>query len=108
MLAADRHAYNELEEIFTVYRGQDADAPVGLSWTTDRAVAEKFARGHRGLWNERPTVLTGEVCKRDVAAFYTGRKESEVVAFGPGAVEIMQRERVLAWTDISICSRGVQ
>ena len=94
MLAADRHAYNGLAETITVYRGQDSGGPVGLSWTTDRRVAEGFARGMRGGPNASPTILTGVVRKRDVAGFYNDRKESEVVAFSPDAVEIMQRERV--------------
>ena len=96
MLAADHRGYSRLADTITVHRGQDDAAPVGLSWTTDRAVAERFARGHRFIWNPHPVLLTGSVSKRDVAGFYTDRKESEVVVFEPGAVEITQRERVEA------------
>lgn len=63
----------------TVYRGQDLDEPVGLSWTTDRAVAESFARGHRGIRHENPVVIEAKVHTCMVAFTCDDRGESEVV-----------------------------
>lgn len=40
---------SDLPASLTVYRGQDADAPKGLSWTLERKVAAEFARGHRNI-----------------------------------------------------------
>jgi hypothetical protein len=77
----DRALYDALPERFTVYRGQDANAPVGLSWAIHRDVAAGFARGHRGLHNERPVIITAEVAKLNVAGVYADRQEGEIVLF---------------------------
>lgn len=69
----------DLPESMTVYRGQSADAPKGLSWTLNRAVAESFARGHRGILNRNPVVLELEVTRDQVAMFINDRDEDEVV-----------------------------
>lgn len=69
----------KLPDRMTVYRGQSASAPKGLSWTLDRKVAEGFARGHRNIRVPDPVVLEMEVTP-DLVAFYTNaRKEREVV-----------------------------
>jgi hypothetical protein len=62
-------------------RGQNDGATVGLSWTLDKGVAEGFARGHRGIWNPSPIVITAEVYKRDVAFACAERHEAEIVVF---------------------------
>lgn len=69
----------DVPEGLTVFRGQDADAEKGLSWTRDRKVAEAFAHGHRGLNNPNPVVLEMEVFRGDVAFTCNERDEAEVV-----------------------------
>jgi hypothetical protein len=79
---AARTFYDALpKSSIAVFRGQDRSAHIGLSWTTDRTVANGFARGHRGLLNPNPVVLTTTVAKRNVAFVNTEREEAEVVLF---------------------------
>ncbi len=70
-----------LEERLVVYRGQDADAPVGLAWTLDRDTAVEFAHGHRGLRNPSPVILKATIRKTEVACHFHDRGEDEVVLF---------------------------
>jgi hypothetical protein len=67
-------------ETFTVYRGQPPGAPLGLSWSLDREVAQRFAKGaaFRGV-RMNGEVLTDEVPRERVLAYLTGRGEAEVV-----------------------------
>lgn len=70
----------DLPERVTVYRGQSASAPKGLSWTLDRAQAEAFARGRRRLHDPATrVVLELEVTPAQVAFYTNARKEREVV-----------------------------
>jgi hypothetical protein len=89
----DREFYNTLPELLTVYRGQDAASPVGLSWTLDREVAAGFARGHRLLFNKSPIIISAEVAKRHVAGAYTEREEKEIVLFRPS--QAVRRRRLM-------------
>jgi hypothetical protein len=81
MKADDLAFYKPLPKAFTVYRGQNEGARVGLSWTLDEGVAKTFARGHRGIVNAAPIVIVAEIDKRDVAFACTDRHEAEVVIF---------------------------
>jgi hypothetical protein len=94
MAPKERDTYLALPKTITVYRGQDASAPVGLSWTTNRSVAETFGRGHRGILNSQPVVFEGTVCKRHVAGVYSEREESEIVVFEPAEVEFTNGEQL--------------
>ncbi len=67
----------------TVFRGQLDDYEPGLSWTLDRSVAVKFARGHRGVKAPNPVVLCATVRREDIALYLTDRSEAEVVLFAP-------------------------
>lgn len=62
-----------------VYRGQDASAPMGLSWTRSRKVAEEFARGHRLYFNPNPVVHELVITPGKVAFLCDDRDEEEVV-----------------------------
>lgn len=84
------NVYNDLPETITIYRGQDRDHPIGLSWTLNLDVARFFGRGHRGMWNDHPVVLTGTVRKNDVAFVASDRDEQEIVVFSTSAVEILK------------------
>lgn len=70
-----------------VYRGQDGDAPLGIAWTTDRAVAEKFARGAATRQGNRGgSIIEATIPRNLVLAYVTGRNEDEVI-FDPAALE---------------------
>ena len=77
----DLDAFKSLPNEFTLYRGADEFAPLGLSWTLDRRVAESFSRGHRGSLNQNPVVLEANVTRNAVAFLQTSRQEAEVVLF---------------------------
>lgn len=87
-----RSFYEALPDKVAVYRGGDGwDVMGGLSWTLDYEVAETFARGHRGMFNPHPVVISGVVAKDDIAFATNERGEKEVVVFDAKAV----RERAL-------------
>lgn len=66
--------------VITVYRGQRMTDPTGCAWTTDIAIAKKFAMTGGGRTTIKDGVLLkGKVKVADVLAFITGRNESEVI-----------------------------
>lgn len=74
-----------------VYRGGVEDAnEYGLSWTTDRERAEWFAV-RMTADDEVGVVLEGMVAKKDVAAYFTGRGENEIVVFDADLVDVVAR-----------------
>jgi len=79
--ADDQKFYDSLPLEVTIYRGQDADDLVGLSWTKSRDVAVSFAVGHRGILNARPFLIEAITIKSDIAGAYTDRNQSEIVIY---------------------------
>jgi hypothetical protein len=77
MPAVDQAFFDSLPEEITVHRGTRQKVPLGISWTTDRACADFFARRFAGHDDGR--VVSGIICKRDVWAVFTGRKEAEIL-----------------------------
>lgn len=74
---SDLAMYDNLPTTVTVYRGVSRkDRIRGLSWTTNRKVAEWFARRFDA---ETPMLCQARVSKQDVIASFTERNESEVV-----------------------------
>ncbi|MGQ3300175.1 hypothetical protein [Reyranella sp.] len=76
--------YQALPARFVAYRGADArehSQGLGFSWTLSRQVARSFARGHRGMPNDQPTLFAAILNSRDVALALNDRKEMEVVLF---------------------------
>lgn len=73
-------AFKRLPREFTVYRGGDPSGDSFLSWTTDRKIAEFFAR--RGVsGNEKPRkIMSRTLNKSQVFAVMFGRGESEILA----------------------------
>lgn len=65
-------------DMVTIYRGVKVDDHRGLSWTTDRSVAEWFAKrfGHNG---DKCYVFTGKIRKEDIITIFNSRNENEVV-----------------------------
>lgn len=68
------------QKIYDVYRGQDEGANVGIAWSLDLKIAEKFANG-AGLRqsNRGGTILHMQVERKDILAYLTGRGESECI-----------------------------
>lgn len=66
------------EKTVTIYRGVKVNNYRGLSWTTDKGIAEWFARrfGHDG---DKCYVFTGTINKKDIFALFSSRNEKEVV-----------------------------
>lgn len=63
----------------TVYRGQVGDA-LGISWTLNLGIAEKFARTGGGRQKvDGGKVLTGKVHRSKILAYLTSRDEFEVI-----------------------------
>ena len=88
--------YNELPERITVYRGCSKMRQRGLAWTTDRGVAEGFAKGHRQIEVPEPVVIKCDVPKSVVlATFAYDRQENEVL------LDYLRLPRIL-----SICLAG--
>jgi hypothetical protein len=68
------------QPVIIVYRGQDADAPLGIAWTTSKCVAKKFTRGAATRQGNRDgVVIQGTVKREDILAYLTGRNEFEII-----------------------------
>ena len=79
MLPENLDAYNELPELIKVWRGQDR-GDFGLSWSTSREVALRFALRQRRIC-KNPTLLSGLAPKQLVAGAFEDRNEHEVLLF---------------------------
>ena len=80
ILSADEQKiFNALPERVRVFRGCPRERTMGLSWTTERHVAERFAHGHRGIRVPDPVVATGLIAKADIFIINSDRKEHEVL-----------------------------
>jgi hypothetical protein len=79
LLGSDARAfYDSLPALIAVYRGCEKGRERGLHWTTDRAVAERFASGQR-CFNRFPTLVRAVIPKQHVFAVFADREEIEVV-----------------------------
>lgn len=75
----DRSFVDGLPDLITIYRGCHKAHVLGVSWSTDKAVAGRFARGHRGIAVERAVIASAVIPKCAVFTVITDRDESEVV-----------------------------
>ena len=72
--------YDDLPNKIEVYRGASRSRIDGaISWTTDRKIAERFARGHRGIAVPDPVIATGIIRKAQIFAAINDRQENEVL-----------------------------
>ena len=71
--------YDTLPDYIRVYRGADTQSLYGLSWTTNKETALQFARGHRGIFNEAPALLSGFIRKYNILMADNSRKEFELL-----------------------------
>ena len=77
-----KEMYDKLPSEVKVYRGVLTDDinidKLGVSWTTDKKVAEMFALRFARLGGT-PWLMEGEVYKEDILYFTNAREESEVL-----------------------------
>jgi hypothetical protein len=76
--AARRH-FEGLPDPIRVFRGTSRARVLGVSWTTDRQLAEGFARGHRRIPVPEAVVATALVPKAAIFGVTVERNESEVI-----------------------------
>lgn len=83
-LPAERVSGPGGRKYYRVFRGQEDGARIGIAWSLDRAVAERFAKG-AGLRapTKNPVVYEARIHHRAVLAYLTMRGEAEVVV-NPG------------------------
>jgi hypothetical protein len=74
----DRALYDELPPTIEVFRGGKRPTIRGVSWTTDRRVAEGFATGKRARTPD-PRLAVAQIDKAHVFFLSTERQEAEVV-----------------------------
>ena len=75
----DRQFYDRLPSQVRVYRGCGRRRVRSLPWTTDRAVADKFARGGRFPQPPDPVIACAEIAKANLFFVSADRQENEVV-----------------------------
>jgi hypothetical protein len=78
----------DLPDKLRVFRGCSRERVLGVAWTTDRQVAEGFARGHRGIPVPDPVVASGVIDRRQVFMTFDDRSESEIVLDPDGLREL--------------------
>ena len=66
------------DDMVTIYRGVGVNSHKGLSWTTDKGVAEWFAKRFK-TDGDKGYVFTGRVHKKDIIVLFNSRNEQEVV-----------------------------
>lgn len=68
------------QKVFTIFRGQDEDGTLGIAWTTDIEVAQRFAAGAGTRQrNRQGIVYKAKIKRQHILAYLTGRNESEVI-----------------------------
>ncbi|TGE02436.1 hypothetical protein [Methylobacterium nonmethylotrophicum] len=75
----DRAFYASLPDRITIYRGCDMDRVMSLAWTTDKAIALGFAKGHRGISVPNPVLASAFVRKHSILGAYQERQEHEIL-----------------------------
>ena len=76
---AQRAFFDALPDQVAVFRGCSRPRLRGLAWTTDRTVAEGFARGHRNIPVPGPVVASAIIPKEHIFFVTNDRSEKEVV-----------------------------
>jgi len=76
---SQRQFFETLPPLVRVFRGCARLRVRGIAWTVDRAVAEDFARGHRGIRVPEPVVASALIPKEHIFFVTNERQEKEVV-----------------------------
>ncbi len=93
MSADERAALAALPEELVIYQGHTSVREDGWSYTTQRSVAEWFARRFSDLESGAPIVTTASVSKENVVAYLLGRGEYEILT-DPSDVTITSTKRL--------------
>lgn len=86
MNAQERRYFKSLPDVVTIYRGMTIieleSGEYGLSWSLSKKVAEYFAYKYvryAKYLNEKKTVHSITVEKHQIIAYFSGRKEREII-----------------------------
>jgi hypothetical protein len=74
-----RTFFDSLPNVVTIYRGCSRNRVRGISWTTDKGIAEKFAGGHRFIPVPDPVIVRSSIDRDWIFAVSVDRNESEVL-----------------------------
>jgi hypothetical protein len=80
MRPEENEQFDALPDEVIMYRGCYQQNKRGLSWTLDRAVAERFPFYLRYQQKGPPLLVKGRAKKADIIAFKGGREEAEIIA----------------------------
>jgi hypothetical protein len=75
----EQKSFDALPDPVRVYRGCSRERIKGVSWTTERSMAENFARGHRHIPVPDPVIATGMIAKSAIFMTNKQRGEDEVL-----------------------------
>lgn len=87
----ERTFYDSLPETITIYRGTRVPPEIdsGISWTTNKEIAEKFLNYPKGILDERqisgqnkplyPNLRTKTINKKDIICCLKDRGEDEII-----------------------------
>lgn len=84
----EQRAFDQLPEVFTIYRGCYSKNKHGLSWTLSKEVAEKFPLYIRYRGRGIPLLVTAQVKKANVIALKLDREEQEIITWQPKIISI--------------------
>lgn len=92
MSRAERNTLRRLPDEIEVWRGtSNLSAVLGMSWTLSRDKAEWFANRWSGP--DGPILARGRIAKANVCAYFTGRREREIVTLSDD-VEVLELLRI--------------
>ena len=83
MTPNEQAAYDALPDVVTIYRGCYAENKWGLSWSLDKAVAERFPSLLRYRQPGQAILVTAKVEKKNIIAVKLSREESEIITYMP-------------------------
>lgn len=76
---AEKQVPDDWPKFVKVWRGCSRERVLSAAWTTDKTVAEEFARGHRGIVVPDPVLASAEIHKTAIYFVENEREEQEVV-----------------------------
>lgn len=79
-------AFDELPDEVTIYRGCYNNNKWGLSWSLNKAVAERFPTIRRYCQSGQPILVTAQVKKSNIMALKLDRDEDEVITHRPKCI----------------------
>jgi hypothetical protein len=80
--SSQRQFFDALPSQVPVFRGCSASRVRAIAWTTSRAVAEGFARGHRGIPVPEPVVASAIIPKEHIF-FVTDKWAQREIVLNP-------------------------